>query len=93
MHTRVTRNDDAGRYELYVDGHSVAIADFHVEGDVVVMPHTVVDPAQRGRGLGEVLVAAALDDVRSAGRTVVPACWFVAQFLDTHPDYADLRAG
>jgi predicted GNAT family acetyltransferase len=93
MDTQVTRNDEAGRYELFVDGHRVAIADFQVEGDVVVMPHTVVDPAQRGRGLGEVLVAAALDDVRSAGRTVVPACWFVAEFIDSHPDYRDLRAG
>ena len=32
----------------------------------------------------------ALDDVRPTGRRVVPSCWYVAQFIDEHPDYADL---
>lgn len=93
MDTEVTRNDEAGRYELYVDGERAAIADFTLRGDVVVMPHTVVDPARRGQGLGAVLVAAALDDVRANGRTVVPSCWYVAEFIESHPDYRDLLAG
>jgi predicted GNAT family acetyltransferase len=88
----VRRDDERSRYELIVDGGVVGIADFHVEGDRVVMPHTVVDPSHRGRGLAAILVRAALDDLRDQGRTVVPACWYVAQFLDEHPDYADLRA-
>jgi hypothetical protein len=33
-----------------------------------------------------------MDDMRAAGRKVVPTCWFVAEFLDRNPDYADLRA-
>ena len=57
-----------------------------------MFPHTEIDPAHRGRGLGEVLVRAAMDDVRAAGRTVVARCWFVRQFLDANPAYADLRA-
>lgn len=92
MHTRVTRNDTAGRYELFVDGERVAIADFTLRGDVVVLPHTVVDPARRGEGLAAVLVAEALDDIRASGRTVVPSCWYVAEFIDSHPAYRDLLA-
>jgi hypothetical protein len=46
----------------------------------------------RNRGLGAELVRGALDDVRRNGRTVVPQCWFVAQFIDEHPEYADLLA-
>lgn len=92
MGTRVTRNDAAGRYELHVDGERVAIADFTLRGDVVVLPHTVVDPARRGQGLGAVLVAEALDDIRASGRTVVPSCWYVAEFIDSHPAYGDLLA-
>lgn len=92
MDTEVTRNDTAGRYELRVDGDRVAIADFTLRGDVVVMPHTVVDPGRRGQGLGAVLVAEALDDIRAAGRTVVPSCWYVAEFIDSHPEYRDLLA-
>jgi hypothetical protein len=92
MSHEVRRNDVAHRYELHVDGELVGIADFSLQGEAVLMPHTVVAAARRGQGLGELLVQGALDDIRSAGRTVIPACWFVAQFLDAHPDYADLRA-
>lgn len=88
----VRRDDERSRYELLIDGSVVGFADFHLDGDLVVMPHTVVDPARRGQGLASVLVRAALDDVREQGRSVVPACWYVAQFLDEHPEYADLRA-
>jgi predicted GNAT family acetyltransferase len=89
---QVRKAPERSRYELVDEGTVVAIADYRERGPDVVFPHTVVDPARRGQGLGERLVRAALDDVRAAGRRVVPACWFVADFLDQHPDYADLRA-
>jgi predicted GNAT family acetyltransferase len=93
MTTEVRRNDTQSRYELLVDGELVGVADFHLRGARLVMPHTEIVASRRGQGLGEVLVRGALDDVRQAGHTVIPACWYVAQFLDDHPDYADLRAG
>jgi hypothetical protein len=37
-------------------------------------------------------VRGALDAERAAGHTVVPQCWYVAEFIDRHPDYADLLA-
>jgi predicted GNAT family acetyltransferase len=92
MTTEVRRNDARCRYELLVDGELVGVADFHLRGGALVMPHTEIVPPRRGHGLGAVLVQGALDDVRQAGHKVVPACWYVAQFLDDHPDYADLRA-
>jgi predicted GNAT family acetyltransferase len=92
MSPTVRDNPDRKRYELVLDDQVVGIADYVVEGDRVVMPHTVIDASMRGRGLGAVLVQGALDDIRAAGRTVVPRCWYVADFLAEHPDYADLRA-
>ena len=62
------------------------------DASVAVLPHTVIDRRWRGQGLGEVLVQGAMDHVRSTGRTVVPRCWFVVEFLELHPEYADLRA-
>ena len=88
----VRRNDADGRYELVVDDRLVGIADFALRGEAVVMPHTEINPQLQGQGLGAVLVQGALDDIRSAGRTVVPACWYVRQFIDEHPDYADMVA-
>jgi predicted GNAT family acetyltransferase len=88
----VRRNDEASRYELIDDGRVVGIADYRIDGDTVVFPHTEVDTALRGRGLGAVLVKGALDDVRASGRRIVPLCWFVEQFVQTHREYADLVA-
>jgi len=92
MTTDVRRNDERSRYELYVDGRLTGIADFRLEGRAIVFPHTEIDPSQRGNGLGAILVGAALDDARSRKREVIALCWYVAQFIDDHPEYRDLVA-
>jgi predicted GNAT family acetyltransferase len=92
MAMEVRDNPDQCRYELFVDAELVGIADYDVVGTTVVMPHTEIDPPRRGQGLGAVLVQGALDDVRAAGRKVVPRCWYVAQFIENHAHYADLVA-
>ena len=88
----VRHNPERSRYEILVDGELAGIADYRSDGAVVTFPHTVIDGHRRGQGLGAELVRAALDDVRSTGRSVVPACWYVAQFIDENPDYRDLLA-
>ena len=92
MGTDVRDNTAERRYELYADDELVGIADYHRNGDVVVLPHTVIDPAHRGKGYAAVLVRAALDDCRRRGERVDPRCWYVAAFLDDHAEYHDLRA-
>jgi predicted GNAT family acetyltransferase len=90
MAIEVRNAPERSRYELVDDGDVVGIADYQERDDVVVFPHTVIDPSRRGHGLGAILVKGALDDVRPSGRKVVPSCWFVAEFIDLHPEYADL---
>jgi hypothetical protein len=90
MTTTVRDAPERSRYEILVDGELVGIADYEDAGETRVFPHTFVEPAWRGRGLAEELVRSALDDVRASGRRIVPACWYVAQFVDRHPAYADL---
>lgn len=85
-------NVDAQRYELLVDDRVMSYASYELRGDVLVLPHTVTDPSVRGQGLAGELVAQVLDLARSNGWTVIPACWFVGQFIDEHPEYADLVA-
>jgi predicted GNAT family acetyltransferase len=92
VQTEVRNNPDRQRYELFVDGALAGIADYERTEDEVVFPHTEISGAMRGRGLGAVLVQGALDDVRGSGVRVVPACWYVAQFIDEHPDYGALVA-
>jgi predicted GNAT family acetyltransferase len=85
-------DESRSRYELVLDGEVVGIADYRIEGDEVIFPHTEIVPTHRGKGLGEVLVRGAMEHVRTTGRTVVPRCWFVVEFLELNPEFADLRA-
>jgi hypothetical protein len=80
----------SGRYELLHDGTVVGVAEYRLDGDVVVVPHTEIARSRRGEGLGAVLVGGMLDHVRASGRTVRPLCWYVAQFVDENPGYSDL---
>lgn len=92
--TDVIHNADESRYELTAGEQTIGVADYrlHDAGDGIVAEfhHTFVEPAERGRGHAARLVAAALDDVRQRGWRVHARCWYVAQFIDTHPDYAEL---
>jgi uncharacterized protein len=88
----VERNDERSRYEITFDGRPVGFADFRRQGDTVVFPHTVIEPSMRGQGFRPELVSCALDDVRGGGGSVVARCWYVAQFIDNTPEYADLLA-
>lgn len=93
MNLQVRKDEVGSRYELVEDGEAViGVAEYRVQGDVVVFDHTVIDEDRRAQGLGAVLVQGALDDVRRTGRKVVPVCWYVGQFMDTHSGYADLAA-
>ena len=92
MATAVRHDAEQSRYELLQDGRVVGIAEYVDRGEVLVFHHTEIDARLRGDGLGAQLVRGALDDVRARSRRIVATCWYVADFLDAHPDYGDLRA-
>ena len=94
MDLDLRHDEEASRYELRDSGSTVAFIEYRVEGDHgerLVMHHTYVEPARRREGLAAMLVERALDDVRSSGRVVVPTCWYVAEFMDARPEYAEIR--
>ena len=88
---RIVHNASRQRYELFAGPALASFAEYRPAGNVLVFDHTETLPAFRGRGLAARVVAFALDDVRSRGRTVVPSCWF-ADFIDANPGYRDLVA-
>ena len=92
VRAEVRHNVPRSRYEITVDGRVVGFAEYRRHGDTLVFPHTEIEPSMRNRGLGAELVRGALDDVRARGSTVVAQCWYVAEFIDQHAEYADLLA-
>lgn len=88
---KVQHNSDATRYEAVVDGY-LSVCEYELAGENLVFTHTLVPPELRGRGIAEQLVRTALSDARSAGRKVIPACAYVARFIERHREYQDLLA-
>jgi uncharacterized protein len=90
---RVTDNPRASRYELWLGATRAGLIEYRSEPGVVVLVHTEVDPAFEGQGLGERLVAGALENLRGRGLKLVPICPFVRAYLRRHPHQTDLVAG
>lgn len=88
----VRDNPERNRYELIVDDRIVSIADYHLDGHTVVVPHVETDPEMRGQGMADRLMRGMLDDLRTGGRTITPLCPFAATFIREHPDDHDLVA-
>jgi uncharacterized protein len=85
----VQHNAGASRYEAVVEGF-LSVCEYERQGDRMVFTHTLVPPELRGRGIAEQLVRTALADARAAGRRVVPACSYVARFIERHREFQDL---
>jgi predicted GNAT family acetyltransferase len=81
--------DESGVVAGYTEYHPDRASD---DGSVLVFPHTVVEDAFEGRGVGSALVRGALDQVREQGKRVRAECQFVKGFIDKHEEYADLLA-
>lgn len=86
----VSRNETRSRWEATSEGEAAGYADYRLGEDVVVFPHTVVDPAFEGRGVGSALARTSLDDARERGLKVRADCAFYARWIDRHPEYQDL---
>ena len=81
----------AQRFEIRLGEHRSELA-YVIDGERVVFTHTFVPPELRGRGVAERLVRTALDWARQERKRVVPACSYVAKFIERHQEYRDLVA-
>jgi len=81
----VTRNDEEHRYEVHAGDVLAGFTTFRIDSrGRLLFPHTEVDPAFRGRGLAQAVVAEAMADAARRGETVVPHCPVVAKYIREH---------
>lgn len=88
---RLEDNGSKGRYML--DGPGGAVAEMtytNVGAHQIIIDHTEVPDAFRGKGAGLRLVTRAVEDARAAGKTIIPLCPFAASQFRRHPEWADV---
>lgn len=86
----VHHEPDRRRFVIRQDGLE-ATADYELDGDTLILTHTLVPEAQRGRGVADELARAAFAYARGQHLGVLPRCPFMASWLRRHPEYQDLE--
>lgn len=78
---------ELSRFEIRV-GDTLAELIYRRRADRIVLVHTEVPDVLGGRGIGGMLVRAALARATSEGLTIVPVCPFARSWLERHPEAA-----
>ncbi len=79
----VTNNVAESRYELSVEGH-LAIADYRLEGNNLVITHVETPPQLRGQGVAAKVMAGVVEDAKTRGLTIVPVCSYAVAYMKRH---------
>jgi uncharacterized protein len=77
----------SSRFEITENGELAELI-YRRRADRLVLIHTGVPETMGGRGIGGLLVQAALRKAESEGLTVVPLCPFARNWLERHPQEA-----
>jgi len=91
----VEREDGAskGRYRLVVDGVEAEMTYSRAGEGLIIIDHTEVPAALRGRKVGERLVRQAVEDARREGVAIMPLCPFAKAQIGRHPEWQDVLRG
>ncbi len=91
----ITREEgeSKGRYSAVVDGHEAEMTYSRAGASTIIIDHTGVPDALRGRGVGQALVRRGVEDARAEGRKIVPLCPFAKAQIARHPEWQDVLSG
>jgi uncharacterized protein len=91
MNIQLEQTDTRGSFFIEQDGKRVAFMEFSKAGtDRIIISHTDVSDALRGKNAGKQLVAAAVDYARKNKIKIVPLCPFARSVFDKVKEYSDV---
>ena len=81
------------RFEAHAESGEVAgVVTYQLSGNIIIYTHTEVDADFEGQGVGSALALAVMEDAKAHGRTVVPMCPFISDWLLKHHEYDGMVA-
>ncbi|QBQ40927.1 GNAT family N-acetyltransferase [Sphingobacterium psychroaquaticum] len=63
---------------------------YNINGDILVIDHTEVEPHYRGNSIAADLVQAAVDHAKKEHLKIDPKCSFAVTFFERFPEYSNL---
>ena len=95
MEIKHVSNDTRGGFIIRgEDKKRLAEMTYSKAGDkAIIIDHTEVDDSLRGQGVGDKLLAAAVEFARDAGLKIYATCPFALRKLQGSTEYADVFGG
>ncbi len=92
---KVEREDgpSKGRYWMNIDGFEAEMTYSRAGKGLIIIDHTGVPAALRGRKVGERLVREAVEDARREGVSIIPLCPFARAQIERHAQWQDVLHG
>lgn len=87
------QNETKVRYLVTIDGHNAEMTYSRAGERRIIIDHTAVPDALRGRGVGQALVRRAVEDARANGRTIFLLCPFAKAQIARHPEWQEVLNG
>ena len=83
-------NTSGGRYVAELEGHQAEMTYSRTSPKLIIIDHTGVPDALRGKGVGQALALHAVEAARTGGWKIIPLCpFFKAQAL-RHDEWRDV---
>lgn len=83
--------ESKGAFFIKVDGAKIAEMTYSKAGtDRIIIDHTEVDPAYRGKKLGDMMVLKAVEMARGRGISIVPLCPFARSVFNKNDELGDV---
>jgi hypothetical protein len=79
-----------GRYVATVEGHEAEMTYSRTSPKLVIVDHTAVPDALRGKGVGQALALHAVEEARRGAWKIFPLCPFFKAQAQRHPEWHDV---
>jgi predicted GNAT family acetyltransferase len=91
MEIKFEESGSKGAFFVEENGQRLANMSFSKAGDTtLIIDHTEVSDALRGKNVGKQLVAAAVDHARRNNLKIIPLCPFTKATIDRTKEYQDV---
>lgn len=90
MHITTETTPTGGRYVAVVDGHEAEMTFSRASAALVIIDHTGVPDALRGKGVGQALALHAVAAAREGGWRIMALCPFFKAEAKRHEEWRDV---
>lgn len=91
MEIQHNHNEKNGIFFIEDNGKQIASMRYVFAGpEKFIIEHTEVNPGYEGKGIGKLLVKAAVDFAREKGLKIIPLCPYANAVFKRTPEYSDV---